>query len=89
MPLSDIPIYYEDFVVGAGNSKIPKEVIQYHPFGIGIGTDGIFGISVPESTVSSTEIPNFIRYSQLWISHMFDLSHYLLVTRQFFSMDVK
>ena len=31
----------------------------------GIDTDVVFGISVPDSTASSTEIPNFIRYSQL------------------------
>ena len=45
-----------------------EKVIRYHPFGISIGTDIAFGISVPESTVGSTEIPNFIRYCQLWLT---------------------
>ena len=39
----------------------------YHPFAIGIGTDIVFGVSVPESPAGSTEIPNFIRYSQLCV----------------------
>ena len=30
----------------------------YHPFGIGIGTNVVFCISVPDSTAGSTEIPN-------------------------------
>ena len=53
--------------VGAENSKIPKKVIQHHPFGI--GTDIVLGISVPEGTAGTTdtEIPNFIRHSQLWV----------------------
>ena len=46
--------------------KDTEKVIRYRPFGIGIGTDIVFGISVPESTAGSTEIPNLIRYSQLW-----------------------
>ena len=41
----------------------------YHPFCIGIGTDVVFRIPVPDSTAGSTEIPKyqkyFIRYFQL------------------------
>ena len=46
-----------------GKFKDTEKVIRYHPFDIGIGTDVVFGILVPESTAGSTEIPNFIRYS--------------------------
>ena len=42
-----------------GNSRIPKKVILYHPFGIGIGTNIVFGISVPKSIADSTEIPKY------------------------------
>ena len=59
--VTDAPIahiYYEDFF-GAGNSKILKKVIRYHPFGIGIGTDIVFDISLPESTTGGTEIPKY------------------------------
>ena len=42
--------------------KDTEKVIRYHPFGI--GTDIVFGISVAESTAGSTEMTNFIRYSQ-------------------------
>ena len=35
------------------------------PFGIGVSTDVVVGISVPESTAGSTNIPNFIQYYQL------------------------
>ena len=45
--------------VSAGNSKIPIPKIRYRPFGIGIGTDIAFGVSVPESTAGSTEIPKY------------------------------
>ena len=30
-----------------GKFKDTEKVIRYHPFGTGIGTDVIFGISVP------------------------------------------
>ena len=46
-----------------GKFKDTEKASRYHPFDI--GTDIVFGISVPESTAGSTEIPNFIRYSQL------------------------
>ena len=46
MPLSDVCIKLWRFLVGTGNSKIPKKVIRYHSFGIGIGADIVFGISV-------------------------------------------
>ena len=39
--------------------KDTKKVSRYPPFGIGIGTDIVFGISVPESTTVSTEIPEY------------------------------
>ena len=43
-----------------GKLKDTEEVIRYPPFGIGLGTDDIiFGISVPENTISSTEIPKY------------------------------
>ena len=42
-----------------GKFKDTEKVIRYHPFGIGIGTDIVFGISVPESTAGSTEIPTY------------------------------
>ena len=58
MPLSDIYIYYEDSL-SARKFKDTEKVIRYHPFGIGIGTDIVFGISVPESTAGSTEIPTY------------------------------
>ena len=45
--------------------KDTEKVIRYHPLGISSGTDIVFGILVAESTVGSTEIPNFIRYSHL------------------------
>ena len=36
-----------------------KKVIRYHPFGIGIGTGIVFGVSVPQSAAGSTEIPKY------------------------------
>ena len=68
-PLQSAPTMFQPFLrpcsilwrfyVGAENSKIPIPKIRYHPFGIGIGTDIAFGISVPESTAGSTEIPKY------------------------------
>ena len=63
-------IYYEDSLSPQEIQRYRKNVIRYHPFGIGIGTLIVFGISVPESTTGSTEIPkcriSFDTYSQLW-----------------------
>ena len=42
-----------------GKFKDTEKVIRYHPFGIGIGIDFVFGISVPESTADSTKIPKY------------------------------
>ena len=59
--VTDVPIghmYYEDYL-SAREIKNTEKVIRYHPFGIGIGTDVVFGISVPESTADSTEIPKY------------------------------
>ena len=42
-----------------GKLKDTEKFIRYHPFGIGIGTDIVFGILVPESTAGSTEIPKY------------------------------
>ena len=64
MPLS--VIYIMKILCRRGKFKDTEKSHSYHPFGIGIGTDIVFGISVPDSTAGSTEIPNFIRYSQLW-----------------------
>ena len=57
MPLSDI--YVVKILYWHGKFKGTEKVIRYHPFGIGIGTDIVFGISVPESTSGSTEIPTY------------------------------
>ena len=54
-----------------GKFKDTEKVIRYRPFGIGIGTDIVFGISVSESTAGGTEIPNFIRHFQLWIKWIY------------------
>ena len=43
----------------SGKFKDTEKVIRYHLFGIGIGTDIVFGISVPEVP------PVVLRYSQL------------------------
>ena len=43
-----------------GKFKDTEKVIRYHPFGIGIRTDIVFGISVPESAAGSTEIPKYL-----------------------------
>ena len=42
-----------------GKFKDTEKVIRYHPFDIGIGTDIVFDISVPESTAGSTDIPKY------------------------------
>ena len=42
-----------------GKFKDTEKVIWYHPFGIGIGTHIVFGISVPKSTAGSTKIPKY------------------------------
>ena len=39
--------------------KDTEKVIFYHPFGIGIDTDIVFGNLVPESIAGSTEIPKY------------------------------
>ena len=39
--------------------KDTEKVIRYHLFGIGIGTDIVFGILAPENTANSTEIPKY------------------------------
>ena len=52
-------IYYEDSLSTQEIRRYRKKVIQYHPFGIGIGTEIVFGISVPESTAGITEIPKY------------------------------
>ena len=36
-----------------------EKVIRYHLFGIGIGTDIVFGISIPERTAGRTETPKY------------------------------
>ena len=56
MLLSDI--YYEDSL-SAREIQDTEKIIRYHLFGIGIGTDIVFGISVPEGTAGSTEIPKY------------------------------
>ena len=68
--VTDAPIghiYYE-------GSLLAREIQQYRKksFGIGICTNIVFAISVPESTADSTEIPIFIRYSQLCKIHIFN-----------------
>ena len=57
MPLSDI--YIVKILCRQGKFKETEKVVRYHPFGIGIGTDIVFGISVLESTAGSTEIPKY------------------------------
>ena len=66
-PISDIYIYIYipimKLLCRCGKFKDTERSIRYHPFGIRICT--VFCISVPENTAGSTDIPNFIRYSQL------------------------
>ena len=38
-----------------GKFKDTEKIIRHHPFGISIGTDIVFGMSVPESTADSWE----------------------------------
>ena len=42
-----------------GKFNDTEKVIRPHPLGIGIGTDLVFGISVPESNAGSTKIPKY------------------------------
>ena len=44
---------------GGKRFKDTEKVIRYYRFGIGIGTNIALGISVPESTAGSTEIPKY------------------------------
>ena len=57
--LTDAPIAHciLKILCRGGKFKDTEKVIRYHPFGI--GTDIVFGISVPESTAGSTEIPEY------------------------------
>ena len=51
-------IYYEDSLSARKIQGNQKKVIRYHPFGIGIGTGIVFGVSV-QSADGSTEIPKY------------------------------
>ena len=46
-PYRDIYVYYEDCLPAQEIQRYQK-VIRYHPFGIGMGTDIVLDISVPE-----------------------------------------
>ena len=42
-----------------GKFRDTEEVFRHHLFGIGTDTDVVFGISVPEITAGSTDIPKY------------------------------
>ena len=48
-------IYIMKILCRRGKLKEAEKSIRYHP--LGIGTDIVFGMPVPESTTGSTEIP--------------------------------
>ena len=52
-------MYIMKILYRRGEFKSTEKVIRYHPFGIGIRTDIVVGISVPEITAVSTEIPKY------------------------------
>ena len=101
-PLQSAPTMFQPFLrpcsilwrfyVGAENSKIPIPKIRYHPFGIGIGTDIAFGISVPESTAGSTEIPKYrisfgipssAKYWSVWVHQYINILPLVPATEEF------
>ena len=60
--VTDAPIghiYYEDSLSAREIQRYLKSHSVSPINGIGIGTDIVFGISVPESTAGSTEIPTY------------------------------
>ena len=67
-----------------GKFKDTEKLIRYHPIGIGIGTDIVFGISVPENTAGSIEIPkyriSFGILSSAILSYITKVSHQPLTT---------
>ena len=54
-----VNLYIMKILCRRGKFRDTEKAIRYPPFGIGIGADIVFGISVPESTAGITEIPEY------------------------------